>query len=272
MSKDSTVFDVFEQCVLAVQNGELIEAVSSKDKEFHFQNWFQKRLENLNIYFEGSGRNTYPDFCLVNKAEGYEIKGLAWPGRERDYDSNSQVPTGFHNGRTIFYVFGRYPADLSDYSIGDSNQKQYPVVDLVICHGDFLNADHNYVHKNKNVKGFGTYGDIMIRDRKMYVAPTPFALTEGTTGLMTLILPEDFGTDIRYQEVGKITRVEADSLVVGYNFDLRTNELVAERCVNPKGKTEHKFIAYRLCNQTNKPVRISEKSALITDDKKLSSK
>jgi len=38
---------------------------------------------------------------------------------------------------------------------------------LVICHGDFLNADHDYVHKNKSVKGFGTYGDILIRDRKM---------------------------------------------------------------------------------------------------------
>ena len=44
------------------------------------------------------------------------------------------------------------------------------MLDLVVCHGDFLNADHDYVHKNKSVKGFGSYGDIMIRDRKMYVA------------------------------------------------------------------------------------------------------
>jgi|SRR5829696_8936912 len=28
--------------------------------------------------------------------------------------------------------------------------------------------------------GFGSYGDILVRDRKMYVAPTPFALAEGT--------------------------------------------------------------------------------------------
>jgi len=41
----TTCFDVFEQCVLAVHNGELVESVSAKDKEFHFQNWFQKRLE-----------------------------------------------------------------------------------------------------------------------------------------------------------------------------------------------------------------------------------
>lgn len=250
----TTCFDVYEQCVLAVQAGELVESVSAKDKEFHFQNWFQKRLANLALHFEGSGRNTYPDFCLVEYTEGYEIKGLAWPGRERDYDSNSQVPTGYHNGRQIYYVFGRYPADLTQYADQGNGQRQYPVVDLVVCHGDFLNADHNYVHKNKSVKGFGTYGDIMIRDRKMYVAPTPFALVEGTTGLMTLILPERMGTDPRYKEVGRLTRIEADSLVVGYTFDLRTNELKAERIPNPQAGTEHRFVAYRLASQTLKPV------------------
>lgn len=250
----TTCFDVFEQCVRAVQDGDLIESVSAKDKEFHFQNWFQKRLQSLALHFEGSGRNTYPDFCLVEYTEGFEIKGLAWPGRERDYDSNSQVPTGYHNGRQIFYVFGRYPADLTPYASQVSGRRQYPVVDLVLCHGDFLNADYHYVHKNKSVKGFGTYGDIMIRDRKMYVAPTPFALTEGTTGLMTLILPETFPTDPRYQEVGRLNRVEADTLVVGYTFDLRTNELKAERIPNPRGGTEHRFVAYRLSDQTTKRV------------------
>ena len=57
----TTCFDVFEQCALAVQAGELIESVSAKDKEFHFQNWFQKRLKKLSINFEGTGRNTYPE-------------------------------------------------------------------------------------------------------------------------------------------------------------------------------------------------------------------
>lgn len=255
MSK-TTCFDVFEQCVQAVQAGELIESVSAKDKEFHFQNWFETRLKHLAFHFDGSGRNTYPDFSLVEYVEGYEIKGLAWPGRERDYDSNSQVPTGYHNGRQIFYVFGRYPADQSTHIDIGNGCKQYPVVDLVICHGDFLNADHDYIHKNKHVKGFGTYGDIMIRDRKMYVAPTPFALTEGTTGLMTLIVPENMVGDPRFKEVGRLTRVEADTLVVGYTFDLRTNEIRAERVPNPKGTTEHKFVAYRLVDQTSKPVSL----------------
>jgi hypothetical protein len=259
----TTCFRVFEQCVLAVQGGELIESVSAKDKEFHFQNWFESRLQKLDIHFESSGRNTYPDFCLVEFTEGYEVKGLAWPGRERDYDCNSQVPSGYHNRRQIFYVFGRYPADLTPYAEQGSGRRQYPVVDLVLCHGDFLNADHNYVHKNKSVKGFGTYGDIMIRDRKMYVAPTPFALTEGTTGLMTLIVPEGTDPDPEFQEVGRLTRTEADSLVVGYTFDLRTNELKEEKVENPRAGTEHRFVAYRLKSQTPKPVSMVSKLPIL---------
>jgi len=250
----TAVFDVFEKCVKAVQAGELIESISPKDKEFHFQNWFQERLQSLAVNFDDPRRNTYPDFCLVEYTEGYEIKALAWPGREHNYDSNSQVPTGCHNGRQIFYVFGRYPADPSGYVDQGYGHKQYPVLDLVVCHGDFLNANHEYVHKNKNVKGFGTYGDIMIRDRKMYVAPTPFALTEGTTGLMTLILPESFGVDDRYREVGRLIRVEANELVVGYNFDLRTNELHAALVPNPNAGIEHLFVAYRLKDQPSKIV------------------
>jgi hypothetical protein len=262
----TTCFDLFEQCILAVQSGELIESVSAKDKEFHFQNWVERRLEKLGIHYESPGRNTYPDFRLVEIAEGYEIKGLAWPGRERDYDSNSQVPTGYHNGRRIFYIFGRYPADITSYPDLGQGVRQYPVVDLVLCDGDFLNADREYVHQNRNVKGFGIYGDIMIRDRKMYVAPTPFALTEGTTGLMTLILAEDVKPDSRFKEVGRLTRIEADSLVVGYKFNLRTNDLTADKIPNPSAGRKHEFIAYRHKSQTDKPVAMTTRIAAIVEE------
>lgn len=253
----TTCFAVFEQCVKAVQAGELIESESEKDKEFHFQNWVRARLEALALDFDEPGRNTYPDFRLVKFAEGYEVKGLKWPGRDASYDSNSQVPTGHHNGREVFYVFGRYPADLSPYPKESSGRRQYPVIDLVMCHGDFLNADHDYVHKNKSVKGFGTYGDIMIRDRKMYVAPTPFALTEGTTGLMTLIVPDGTMPSARFREVGRLNRIEADTLVVGYTFDLRTNELNSERAANPSAGSEHRFVAYRLLDQAFRHVSMA---------------
>jgi hypothetical protein len=240
-----------------VNNGELIESVSSKDKEFHFQNWFQKRLEKLQIHYEMSGRNTYPGFCMVKTAEGFELKGLAWPGREKDYDCNSQVPAGIHNGRTIYYVFGRYPSDISEYEEGSGGKKKYPVIDLVICHGDFLNADHNYIHKNKSVKGFGSYGDIMIRDRKMYVAPTPFVLTEVTTGLLTLVMPYEKEVDKRFKCVGELNRIEAEKIIVGYSFDLQKNKINSKKIKNDNAGRSHKFKAYRLTSQSDKQVSLS---------------
>ena len=98
----------------------------------------------------------------------------------------------------VFYVFGRYPKDPD----GDD----YPVIDLVLFHGDFLNANHEYVHENKHITGFGSYGDVMIRDRKMYVAPTPFALTDGTAGQRTLIIAQQCRSG---RAVGIVWRVSA---------------------------------------------------------------
>lgn len=98
---------LFKLCVGAIVDGELIEREGRSDKEFHFQNWFSRRLNSLGIHYDQPGRNTYPDFRLVGHAEGYEVKGLAYPGREADYDCNSQVPCGEHNGRRVYYAFGR---------------------------------------------------------------------------------------------------------------------------------------------------------------------
>jgi hypothetical protein len=238
-SKSSLPFlDVFVRCVEGIRVGKLITRESRQDKEFHFQNWFKARLAETRLNFEVGGRNSYPDFRLVATTNGFEVKGLAYPGRETNYDCNSQVPSGNHNGRTIHCVFGRYPAEPD----GDS----YPVLDLVVCHGDFLNADHTYVHKNKSVKGFGSYGDIMIRDRKMYVAPTPFGLTTGTAHNQTLIVPAGASVDARFVGVGQLVRREADKLIVGYTFNLRTNTLTPELVDNPSAGKEHLFRAYRL--------------------------
>jgi hypothetical protein len=230
--------DVFVRCAEGIRGGRLITRESRQDKEFHFQNWFKARLSETGLNFEVGGRNSYPDFRLVATSDGFEVKGLAYPGREANYDCNSQAPSGHHNGRTIYYVFGRYPAEPD----GDS----YPVVDLVVCHGDFLNADHTYVHKNKSVKGFGSYGDIMIRDRKMYVAPTPFGLTTGTAHNQTLIMPVGAAVDARFVEVGRLVRQEADKLIVGYTFNLRSNILTPELVGNASAGKQHLFRAYRL--------------------------
>lgn len=246
---------IFKSCVQAIRDGELIEREGRNDKEFHFQNWFKRRLANLDLHFDSPGRNTYPDFRLVRFAEGYELKGLAYPGREVDYDCNSQVPCGEHNGRQVYYVFGRYPTNP------DGNR--YPVLDFVLCHGSFLNADVSYVHKNKSFRGFGSYGDILVRDRKMYVAPTPFALAEGTAHRRTLILPAAHSVDDDLLVVGTLTRREVDRVVVAYSFDLRTNDLTTTLFANPHANREHVFKAYRTAGEPADPVTLRERSRVL---------
>jgi hypothetical protein len=247
-----SVLHLFESCVQAIKKGTLIRRVSRADKEFHFQNWFKARLESTGLNFEIGGRNSYPDFRMVASTEGYELKALAYPGRDADFDSNSQAPTGFHNGRTIYYVFGRYPKKPDGLS--------YPVLDLVICHGDFLNADHEYRHKNKSVKGFGTYGDILIRDRKMYVVPTPFRLLEGAAHHRTLILPVEVKPGKGFFCVGALSRVESPELIIGYAFDLKNNEIVAKHIPNPGAGKKHDFRAWRLKGDPQTDVTLRPKS------------
>lgn len=257
-----TVLAVFQRCVEAIQRGDLIERLSPEEKEFHFQNWFKKRLEETGYNFEQGARNSYPDFNIVQATDGYELKGLAYPGRDVNFDSNSQVPTGFHNGRVVYYVFGRYP------KVPDGNR--YPVLDLVICHGTFLNADHDYIHKNKNVKGFGSYGDIMIRDRKMYVVPTPFHLVEGVAHQRTLILPAEVKPGNPFVSVGRLQRVEADELLAGYSFDLQTNELIPRKIPNPGAGKVHEFRAWRVEGKRTEAVKMRqidlERMELDTDE------
>lgn len=240
------VEDVFKHCVEAIRKNVLIRRISQTDKEFHFQDWFKERLKDLGSNFEVGGRNSYPDFRMVATTEGYELKGLAYPGRDASFDSNSQMPSGFHNGRTIYYVFGRYPKRPDGI--------EYPVLDLVVCHGSFLNADHEYVHANRSVKGFGSYGDILIRDRKMYVVPTPFRLAEGIAHHQTLILPIDQRVSDEFVSVGELHRREAAELVVGYSFDLQTNDLVPKTIANPRAGREHAFTAWRLNGSPLDPV------------------
>lgn len=251
----SAVEQIFLECERARASGDLVQRVSASDKEYHFQNWVQARLEACGLEFDDPGRNTYPDFRLVRHTEGFEVKGLAWPGREADYDSNSQVPTGTHNGRDIYYVFGRYPKDAT-------GTDSYPVVDLVICHGSFLNSDNDYVHKNESFRGFGSYGDILVRDRKMYVVPTPFALATGTAGLATLILPSSHSvTSSDLVGVGDITRVEVDEVVTSYEFNLETNQLITHKSANPHARRANDFVAYRVRGRgDDKTVTLSERA------------
>ena len=255
-----SVVEVFKLCVRAIRAEVFVKRESSTDKEFPFQNWFKERLEaleELGVHYQSSGRNEYPDFTLVEYEAGFELKGLEYPGRETTYDCNSQVPRGEHNGRQMYYVFGRYPKEP------DGNK--YPVVDFVICHGSFLNADNKYEHKNKNIPGFGSYGDLRIRDRKMYLAPTPYALVEGTEHKRTLILPATHKVGEGLVECGTLVRREAEWVVVAYGFDLRGNTLNTTRVKNPHVGREHEFKAYRTSEEPSSPrVTMSAEQAALS--------
>ena len=139
-------------------------------------------------------------------------------------------------------MFGRYPRQPD----GD----RYPVLDLVICHGDFLNADHKYKHENKSIRGFGSYGDIMIRDRKMYVAQTPFGILDGVAHQRTIIVPHNVQIGNEFVCVGEISRKETERLLIAYNFNLKDNKIEAKWVDNPNRGLEHSFLAYRLAGDS----------------------
>jgi hypothetical protein len=246
----SRVPTLFQLCVAAIDGGVLVTRESVRDKEFPIQDWVKARLDEGGIPYEGTGRNSYPDFPLVgDPSEGIEVKSLAYPGRDASYDANSAVPTGQHAGRTLYYAFARYPV---------TSENEYPVHDLVICHGDFLNPANDYIHENKSLKTFGAYGDIMIRDRKMYVVKTPYAIADGLAGRRTLILPAGDPVPDGLVAVGTVERVEAKQVAVGYEFNLRTNELRVLEEDNPTGGQRHTFTAYRLSGEEEAPVTLVE--------------
>jgi hypothetical protein len=89
------------------------------------------------------------------------------------------------------------------------------------------------------------YGDIMIRDRKMYVVPTPYALAEGMEGWLSLIVPSEMMPPPHLVKVGDLIRHEADRVLVGYDFDLRTNEIQAHFIDNANAGRPHHFSVYR---------------------------
>ena len=103
----------------------------------------------------------------------------------------------------------------------------------------------------------------MIRDRKMYVAPTPFALAEGIAHTQTLILPEEFQVPKEFQKVGELKRKEADNLIVGYSFDLRTNNLRPRKVENPSAGKEHSFFAWRTARGSDQAVSMRKLSNTI---------
>jgi hypothetical protein len=84
----------------------------------------------------------------------------------------------------------------------------------------------------------------------MYVVPTPFRLVDGVAHRQTLILPNDVKADTDFFEVGELRRREAAELIVGYSFDLQTNDLLPKTVPNPGAGKEHAFRAWRFKGST----------------------
>jgi hypothetical protein len=101
----------------------------------------------------------------------------------------------------------------------------------------------------------------MIRDRKMYVVPTPFRLVQGVAHLQSLILPDEFKPADQelgaFIEVGKLSRLEADELIIGYSFNLQTNDLVPKKMANPAAGREHSFRGWRLKGSSTEQVSMA---------------
>ena len=140
---------------------------------------------------------------------------------------------------------------------------RYSVLDLVVCHGGFLNANDTYVHKNRSFRGFGSYGDIIVHDRKMYVAPTPFALAEGTAHRRTLILPVEHRVDDDLAKFGALVRCEVKKVVTAYSFDLLANEIETKLVDNLNADQEHVFKAYRVLGDPPDLVTLRDNSRLL---------
>lgn len=90
--------DVFARCARGMPGGRLIERENRHDKEFHFQNWFKARLTETRLHFEVGGRNAYPDFRLVATSDGFEVKGLAYPGARRITTATARLLRGVTMG------------------------------------------------------------------------------------------------------------------------------------------------------------------------------
>jgi hypothetical protein len=242
---------VFLSLAHGFHNAVPIVRASQQDKEYHFQNWVKRRIHSTGLAHVERGRNGYPDFALEAHQSGYEVKGLTHPGRVADFDCNSQIPLAAHEGRKVYYIFGRYPA---------SGGNEFPVHDVVLCSASFLNAETENLNTNQSFRGAGSYGDILIRDRRMYVCATPYALAAGTAGHATFIVEQDAVRipDVLVQ-VGQLQRTESSEVVTGYEFDLKTNTLRSEKDANPNAGRQHVFAAYQVRGFADGVVELTKK-------------
>jgi hypothetical protein len=66
-------------------------------------------------------------------------------------------------------------------------------------------------------------------------------------------------------QVGALTRQEAETNIVGYAFDLRTNLLAAQTELNTSAGREHRFYAWRFPGGVQQPVAMRLPRAVLEE-------
>jgi len=186
---------------------------SKFDKEFFSQDWFADRLKDLSLNYDLQGRNSYPDFWVLEKdqlLEGFEIKSLELcDNLRKTVDFNSTVPSGKRAGKNMFLVFFLY-----------SKEDNYRKVHTInISHMDFINSNCQWQHSNNSISGFGSYGDGFIRNRKMYLFPHPISLYPQGLGKCQLILPKEWDV-LGLKKIDTICRNVLKQTIHKYTIDM----------------------------------------------------
>ncbi len=207
---------------------------SADDKEYFVQDWVAARSAEAGCRVEARGRNSYPDFwmSLDGSTIGNEVKSLAHRATGRaartDVDFNSTPPRPVAEGQDCFLTFVLYRHVSLD------NPLEAIVTTICLADMAVMNADADFVPLNLSVKGFGSYGDGIIRNRRMYRFRHPVTVLD-EAGLdirdqPTLILPagslreEDALAD-GLVSLGAIERPPASQLLVSYLVDVKTGEI-----------------------------------------------
>jgi hypothetical protein len=245
---ETSVWGVLLACREAVREG-VPTYRPADDKEFHFQRWVESRIREAGFDVPETGRVSYPDFPIVGLDEAYEVKGITSGSRERDFDCNSTLPEGVHQGHQMLYLFGRYE--------GPAAGERPRVLDLAIVHGTLLNAGGSTLPRNSSFRGLGSYGDVLLRARKMFVAFTPYGLLSNLRDHCTLVLPVGWEEPpTGFECVGEITRHRVPEQVVGYAEDFVSGTLTPVTAAHDLGVTDHVFKVWRVAGDGTDTVEL----------------
>lgn len=150
--------------------------------------WFTDGLDNLQPH--SLGANDHPDYIM--QTVGFELKSLSGKGQ---IQFNSTIPCGGYKHGELegecYYVVARY-----------TKERQYGyLADYTVVDGDYFNNDRDFAfaHANTQETGFGTYGDGVVRHRKMYSFPSPHREIEGVAFVSKFDNVSDFNSNLELE-------------------------------------------------------------------------